>query len=428
MIAALSLLPALIIGIIVTRGYAPLPLVKALIWRHRWISAVFVALVATSLAMGIGLMAQERGLRIGTAQAAEKFDLIITAPGSEVTMMLASVFLQPSNVPLLDGETFNAVANHPNVDFAAPLAFGDSYRGAPVVGSTADFVTHLTDTQLEGRMFANSREAVAGANIPVEIGHVFAPAHGLGSAAEQGVHADQITIVGRMPPTGSPWDTSIIVPVESVWEVHGLANGHPYDPAFETDNGTSKLGPPFTADLFPGTPAIIVKAKGLGASYSLQSEFTRDAETMAFFPGAVLANLYNVMGDVRQAISLMTVVTQGLVAISVIVGIFMLCQLFRQQLALLRAIGAPNRFIFAVVWWYAMGLLVIGAGLGLILGWGAAAVLSNIVSQRTQIEIPLSIGWIEVQITAAFIGLTSLLALAPAALALRQPVLRHLRG
>jgi len=396
-IAALCLLPALIIGIIVTRGYAPLPLVKALMWRHRWISAVFVALVATSLAMGIGLMAQERGLRIGTAQAAEKFDLIITAPGSEVTMMLASVFLQPSNVPLLDGTTFNAVADHPNVDFAAPLAFGDSYRGAPVVGSTAAFVNHLTDTQLEGRMFATSREAVAGANIPVEIGHVFTPAHGLGNAAEEGVHADQITVVGRMPPTGSPWDTSIIVPVESVWEVHGLANGHPYDPAFDTDNGTTQLGPPFTAELFPG-------------------------------PGAVLANLYNVMGDVRQAMSLMTVVTQGLVAISVIVGIFMLCQLFRQQLALLRAIGAPNRFIFAVVWCYATVLLVAGAVLGLVLGWGTAAILSNIVSQRTQIVIPLSFGWTEVQIAAAFIGLTSVLALAPAALALRQPVLRHLRG
>ena len=254
MIVALSLLLVVIIGLVVTRGYAPLPLVRALMWRHALISAVFVILIATSLGMGIGLMAQERGLRIGTAQAAEKFDLVITAPGSEVTMMLAAVFLQPSAVPLLDGETFNAVADHPNVDFAAPLAFGDSYRGAPVVGSTAAFVTHLTDGKLDGRMFATSREAVAGANIPVEIGHVFSPAHGIGSAAVEGEHADEITIVGRMAPTGSPWDRSIIVPVESVWEVHGLANGHPYDPAFDTDNGTTRLGPPTPQTCSPERP------------------------------------------------------------------------------------------------------------------------------------------------------------------------------
>ena len=149
---------------------------------------------------------------------------------------------------------------------------------------------------------------------------------------------------------------------------------------------------------------------------------------MAFFPGAVLANLYSLMGDIRQAMSLMTVVTQGLVAISVIVGVFMLCQLVRRQLALLRAIGAPYRFIFAVVWCYAMALISIGTILGLGLGWGAAAVLGNILTARTEVDIPLSFGWAEVQIAAVFLGLCSLLALGPAALALRQPVLRHLRG
>jgi len=33
--------------------------------------------------------------------------------------------------------------------------------------------------------------------------------------------------VGRLGPTGTPWDNAIIVPVEAVWLVHALSSGHP---------------------------------------------------------------------------------------------------------------------------------------------------------------------------------------------------------
>ena len=124
------LLPALAVGGFVLRGFAPWPLVRAILWRFRGASALFVLLIAISVGMGIGLLAQERGLRRGTAQAADKFDLIVSAPGSELTVMLAAVFLQPSDMPLLDGATYDEIASHPDVEIAAPLAFGDSFGAA----------------------------------------------------------------------------------------------------------------------------------------------------------------------------------------------------------------------------------------------------------------------------------------------------------
>merc|ERR1711938_288396 len=81
----LLLLPALVVGLLTLRGYAPWPLVRAILWRFRWPAAMFVLLIAISVGMGIGLLAQERGLRRGTAQAADKFDLVVAAPGSELT-------------------------------------------------------------------------------------------------------------------------------------------------------------------------------------------------------------------------------------------------------------------------------------------------------------------------------------------------------
>lgn len=415
------ILPAILTGLIVLRGYAPGPLVRALIWRFRWPNLMFTLLIAVSVGMGIGLIAQERGLRRGTAAAAEKFDMIVAAPGSEMTLMLASVFLQASDVPLLDGAIYTEVAAHPHVSIAAPLGFGDSHGDAPVIGTIADFALHLTDGALEGRMWQEPFEAIAGAYVPLELGARFLPAHGAGDSSDPEAHGDHYTVVGRMPPTGSPWDRAILVPIEGVWAVHGLASGHAPD-------APNQLGPPFDARYFPGTPAIVVKADELWATYSLRSEFTRDAETMAFFPGTVLAQLYAVMGDVRQAMSLMTLVTQSLVATSVLVGLFILTRLFRRQIALLRALGAPARFVLSVVWSYAATLLVLGSALGVLTGIGAAHTLSRIVTARTDILVVPALGWNEVHLVAGFVSITVILSLLPAWATLRRPVVEGLRA
>ena len=169
------LLPLLVVGLWLLRGFAPWPLVRAMLLRFRWTNALFVGLIAVSVAMGIGLIAQERGLRQGSARAADKFDLVVSAPGSEMTMLLASVFLQPSDVPLLDGETYDRIARTETVEIAAPLAYGDSYNGAPVVGTIADFVTYLSDDRIEGRRWQAHDEAVVGARVDLAVGDSFTP-------------------------------------------------------------------------------------------------------------------------------------------------------------------------------------------------------------------------------------------------------------
>lgn len=421
LIAVALVLPILLVGATLLRGFRPLPLVGALLWRFRWANLMFVLLIAISTGMGIGLIAQERGLRIGTAQAADKFDLVVTAPGSELTMMLAAVYLQPSAVPLLDGATYDRIARTDRVEIAAPIAFGDSYAGAPVVGTIAGFVTYLSDDQIDGRLFARSGEAVIGAAIDLSLGDRFVPAHGMGQGAEADAHDGfDIEVVGRMARTGSPWDRAILIPIETVWEVHGLANGH------RVEDG-DRIGPPFAPDLFPGTPAIIVRATELWANYALRSEFTEAGQTMAFFPGTVLANLYRVMGDVRQVMSIMSLVTQGLVAASVLLGLFILSRLFQRQLAMLRALGAPRRFIMAVVWGYGAALLTAGTVLGLCFGLITAAVLSRIVTLRTDILVSASLSWSEINLALGFLSATSLLSLVPAVVVLARPVVENLQ-
>jgi len=420
-IAGLLLLPLGALAIVVLRGLAAGPLVAALLRGQLWVSAVFAGLIAVSVAIGVSLIAQERGLREGTARAADKFDLVIAAPGSEITAMLAAVYLQPAALPLLDGETYAEIARHPRADLVAPIAFGDSWEGAPVVGSTSDFVRHLSGELGEGRLFETETEAVAGAHVPLAIGARLSPAHGHGEAADAHAHGGfEYEVVGRMAPTGSPWDRAIVVPVEAVWWIHGLANGH--GPGWD---GT--LGPPFSPSHFPGTPAALVTATSLGATYVMQAEFTTE-RTMAFFPGTVLARLHALMGDVREVMSFLALVTQVLVTVGVLAGVMLVMRLLARRLALLRALGAPERFVFAVVWGFALTLILLGALIGLGLGLIASWAISAIITARTDVLVEAGLGWPEIHAVAGFVSVMALLVLLPAWITIRRPVTADLRG
>ena len=106
----------------------------------------------------------------------------------------------------------------------------------------------------------------------------------------------------------------------------------------------------------------------------------------------------------------------------------MLTRLLSRRLALLRALGAPRRFNFALTWSYAVTLIVVGAGSGLALGVLLTRVISGIITARTDILVTASLGWSELHLVGAFVSLTSLLALFPAWLTMTQPVVRDLRG
>ncbi len=413
-LTALCLLsPIFLIAAILLPGHAPATLSLALIRRHWAVTVIFVVLISVSVALGTGLLAQERALRTATARAADPFDIIVAAPGSELTVMFAAVFLRPSDMGLVGGAVLKDLAADKRVTFLAPIGFGDSVGDAPIVGTTANLVTHLAgDAGIQGRIWQAPFEAITGAALEARIGDHLAPAHGVGDAAEAHAHdGTSFEVVGLMPSTGSPWDRAVIVPIEALWQVHGLADGH---------REAGPIGPPFVPELVPGVPAIVVGTETLADAYSLRSEYDRKGATMAFFPGAVLAQLYGVMGDVRGAMSVMANVSQVLVAIGALCGLAIVARLFRRQLALLAALGAPRRFVMAVIWVHALLHLVAGAVLGLVMGFAATGALSRIIAGRTSLAIDAHLGTAEILTVCAFLGISAIAALIPA-LAARSP-------
>jgi putative ABC transport system permease protein len=406
------------------------PMIKADLRQLGWVAWAIVALIAAAVAVNVALLGLERGVRTSATRAADDFDLLIGAPGSPTQLVLTSVYLEPDALPVIDGGLLNTLAADPRVAGVAPIVLGDVAFGYPVVGTTAAFATRWGRiATTEGRMFQTAAEAMIGADVALQLGATVTPSHAprhagmpLGKLSESETshrHADSgMIVVGRMARTTSAWDRAIIVPVEAVWQTHGLGTGHKFD--------TAPLGVSFDAEILPGITALVVKPKAVADAYALRARHGRGA-TMALFPAEVLVSLYQRLGQVRD-LTLAVGVLNGALVLAVLALLLMtLAGLRRQRYASLRALGAPARYILAVIWGGGAALCVTGAALGLLAGWLLAAMLAIPLARSAGLAVSASPAVTDALWVAGVALAASLVALLPAFLAYRGSVADGLR-
>lgn len=427
----------------------PLPMVLADLRALRWTAPAIMLLVALAVATGVAIGAQERALRRGSAAAANDFDLLIGAPGSQTQLLMSAVYVQPDALPLIDGRLIDTLARDERVGQVAPIAFGDVSRGYAIIGTTANFASRWGRlAPSEGRLFTGEGEAVLGADVLYRLGDAITPSHGaaghaakLGqSDAEEDAHkhtGQGYTVVGRLPRLGSPWDRAILVPIESVWEIHGLGNGHASDrrtgeaPFWHQGSAgepvADRLGSPFDAKRVPGVPAIVVKPKGVAGAYALRAQY-RQGGTMAFFPAEVLVSLYGALGDISDILVIASAANTVLILASVVLLLIAVNGLRRRRYGTLRALGAPRSYVLLVTWFGTVVLIAAGCVVGLGLGSAGTWAVSGVVAARTGLTLSPALGSNELMQVGMLCLLGSLLALLPAIFSYRQPVIASLRG
>lgn len=430
----------------------PLPLAISELRRHIFGVVIIVLLIAVAVAFGIAVSASERALRQACARAADRFDLVIGAPGSSAQLILTTVYLQGAAIPLLADDVLPRLQRDQGVEYAAPIALGDSVDQYPVVGTSKDFVTDGSRIRLvEGRVFSTRSEAVVGAAVKLAIGATFQPMHG--RAADQLIdehkHSFKFNVVGRLPKTGTAWDHAILVPIEAVWGIHtGALSGGQAEPHREQHHAASELlGPPWASDDIKGMPAIVVRAKSPVDAYRLRAQYQyrpaaksgRDggnyggnsggnyggdnsggSNTMAVFPAEVLVELYAVIGDMRKIMTAMSFATQLIVLLSVLLVIISALAQRRQSVAVLRAMGSPATFIFALVWIQGFFIIGLGAALGLVFGWGGSIILVNAFASDIGFNIAPTISHREWLLAASAVLAGSIMATIPSVIAWRQ--------
>ena len=397
----------------------PWPMLRADLQALRWTAAAVIALIALAVGVSLSMLLIERGLRQSSARAAEDFDLLIGAAGSQTQLVLSAVYLQLEALPLVDGGLLAKLEGDRRVRAVAPLAFGDLADGYPIVGTTPDFATRWGKLVIsEGRMFTGAREAVLGADVALPLGAAITPIHAVAGVthrpgvrsegAEEHAHAGVAYIpVGRLPRLNSPWDRAVLVPVESVWEVHGLW--------------------PRTLHPAPGVPAIVVKPSSVADAYALRAEHRRGA-TMALFPAEVLVSLYGVIGDAQSLMLAVSILNAGMTFAAILLLLWTINGLRARRYAVLRALGAPRLYIFALVWLNAAALLITGSVLGIALSLAAARIAGAWAAGLTGLDISAGLSPSDVGLVILMVFAGSVLALAPAYLASREAPLNGLRA
>ncbi|GKW18407.1 membrane protein [Pectobacterium araliae] len=454
-------------------------------WRRLWPGVlVVVLLIAVATALSISVSLQERALRMGSAKAADRFDLVIGAPGSETQLVLSSVFLQPSALTLIPAQVLTDLEKNPLVAWAAPVAFGDFYQGMPIIGTTPPLVTDNGKRQLTaGRVFNDGFEAVVGAQTGLTVGSTFSPIHGQVGTEGAHAHDDVIyTVVGVLPADGSAWDKAILVPVNAVWRVHGIHpphgadddhdhnehegehDGHAHDhdetahaegeqhadehhnnvhPAegAENDDHHAAVAQPVTAPHDDehgeaeahghthqaGLPAIVVKPKTIAGAYQLRSLY-RSNSTLAVFPGEVLVKLYSMLGDIRELLTYVSLGTQGLVGVAVAMVAVIHLRQRQKQIGALRAFGAPRYGIFTLIWSGLMSLVSVGVLLGVGLGYVAARGIAVVMSEKSGFVLPVTLEWEDIHFVLLLLLVAAVVLTIPAMLSYRQSPATALRG
>ncbi|ENN86502.1 putative transmembrane transporter component [Rhizobium freirei PRF 81] len=418
--------------------------------RRFWSGALaVVVLIALSVALSVTVTLQERAVRLGSARAAEKFDLLVGAAGSETQLALSAVFLQPAPLPLMEGAVLGRLANDPRVELAAPVGFGDSAYGHPIVGTTTGLISSLSPSLSQGAMFSRLGEAVVGSDVALSTGAEIKPMHGTAETGDETHTAIAYKITGRMAPTGTAWDRAILVPIRAVWQLHGMHGEDHHDQdgdaaeahdAGRSDqdrredhehehghlNADAPLDEHFDAQT-PGVPAVLVKPKTIADAYRLRQEY-RSGTTLGVFPAEVLTRLYATLGDARSLLLAIALGTQAIVIAAIVLVTIMHVGSRRRQIGALRALGTPVRSIVALVWGELFILFAAGIALGIVLGYLAALTISARLAASTAVRLPVGFTFDDLWLIGGFAAIAAIISIVPAFSALRSSPAAALRA
>jgi putative ABC transport system permease protein len=344
----------------------PFPFVLAQ-WRQSRSTLLAMALlIAIGCAISLGVTAVERAVREASTRAANRFDLIVGAAGSDTQLVLTSVYLQAAALKLMPGDVLQRLQADPGVIYAAPMATGDSYQAYPIVGTTQVFASDQGAIPLaSGRWFAAQNEAVVGAATSLQVGDSCTPLHG--SANDNVIETHEHTghvmrVVGRMAASGTPWDRAIVVPYASVLEMH------PH------------------SEQAAGIPAILVKPRSITDAYRLRQVY-RSGSTTAVFPAETLASLYRTLGDVRQLVFWIASAGQVLVLAAVLLGLYATLSARAPALVALRAMGASQLFVWLTLWLQSMLMLLAGFATGIVTAVAFSSVAAGVLSDRLGLSV-----------------------------------------
>jgi putative ABC transport system permease protein len=307
--------------------------------RHRSLTSLLSWILLTA---GIGiisllLMVQEQ-LEGKLTRSIEGVDMVLGAKGSPLQLILSAVYHLDNPTGNINQAEAERWMRHPFVEKAIPLAYGDSYKGHSIVGTTADYPALYGAAAVQGRLFEERFEAVAGAaaaeKLMLQTGQQFYSAHGADEAAEE--HPEHAyTLTGILAPTGAALDNLILCNTESVWAMHNAETEH---------TSGARNAPPDekTGEMQSAREltAVLLKFRNPMAQLQFPRLINEQTKMQAAVPAIEINRLFSLLGLGFEGLRYLGWGILILSGLSVFIALYNTLKERRYELALLRTLGA----------------------------------------------------------------------------------------
>ena len=361
----------------------------------RWLTvSLTVVSIALSVTLFLGVEKVRTGARDSFAGTISDTDLIVGARSGSVQLLLYSVFRIGNATNNLTWESYEDVAARPEVDWIVPISLGDSHRQFRVMGTTDAYFDRYKYRGGRALAFASGGrpadlfDAVVGARVAAELGYAVGDpvvvAHGIASFT---AHDDlPFRISGVLERTGTPVDRTVIVTLDAIEAIHV---------DWRSGARAARTTPAEVLRAMDLEPAAITAAmvgvKSRLQIFALQRAINEYPEEplLAVLPGVALAELWQIVGLAETAL----IAVSGMVVATALIGmaatIFSSLEERRREMAILRAVGARPRTVLGLLTLEAVLMALAGAALGMVMLYGALALLQPVADRAVGLYLPL---------------------------------------
>lgn len=434
------------------------------------------SLTTLSVALGVGLFASIGALRKATEQSFQRSaslcDTLVGPKGSPLQIVLNSLYhigLSPGNITF---SLYEELVEDPAVLWSVPLAVGDSLQGHRIVAVTdslfkdveipgdygklrfssgqgfefdhSDLIDlhhelateagidighdHAHDHAHEGEahddhghshgehseLFVAVMGSEAARKTGLGAGQEFVPTHDVQGFGGEQHEEDPFHIVGVLEPTGTPIDRAIYIPVGAFYLIEG------HKPTEESEFGGAR--DPL------GLSAVLVRTnpKSGFAKIRLQRSLNNRLDAQAILPAAEVRNLFQVVGNVDQVLSIVAALVVVVALVGVLVAIYNTMGARRKEFAVLRALGARRATVFTLIVGESAAIALAGALVGFLLAVVGIILGAGRIEEELGIQIDVVPGAQEIVLLAVVTLVGAIAGFVPAFSAYRTEAARHL--
>ncbi|MDR0610535.1 MAG: ABC transporter permease [Planctomycetaceae bacterium] len=442
--------------------------------QFRLLSSV---LTAFSMSLGVALivivLVIHGVLSDSFNKGAQGYDLIIAGKGSPLDVVLSTVFyIKPpaSTVPGTYLKMFQSGQYAHLTEAAIPVCIGHYFRGASIVGTSREFFTELkflgnqSYSFAEGGNFSLDNQlapftAVVGSQASKKAGLKIGDTFQAAEVKGQDPDADHkpFKVVGILNPTGTPNDNVIFVDIDGFYDMHDIPEDQDTPEQNTPEQNTREQ------DTHEHSTHEHSTQRNLSAILLMTKQDTPRPEGMAvdpnspdFNPAAVLAEhayvnidamklpqlldetvdiqavqpvkeitvlLGSIVGNIQMVLLFLAVLVVFVAGIGTMVSIYNSMSERKQEIAIMRALGARRFTMMSIILLESILLSLGGGALGLLLGHVLIGGMSPWITEYTGIIVrSWSFQWTEVMLVPGLIILASLVGFLPAAVAYKQDV------